>query len=87
MRLERNASAAGVLKEKTTVDLALVKVGLLETSVGDIVSTSGLLENAHLELTEASKVYGQRSGDLPELLLAGRVEDGGLAGGLLVYIL
>ena len=87
MRLERNAAGAGVLKEETTVDLALVKVGLLETSVGDVVSTSGLLEDAHLELTETSKVDGQRSGDLPELLLAGGVEDGGLAGGLLVYSL
>jgi len=82
MRLERNAAGAGVLKEETTVDLALVKVGLLETSVGNVVSTSGLLEDAHLELTETSKVDGQRSGDLPELLLAGGVEDGGLVLGV-----
>jgi len=82
MRLERNAAGAGVLKEETTVDLALVKVGLLETSVGDIVSTSGLLENAHLELAETSKVDGQRTSDLPELLLAGGVEDGGLVLGV-----
>ena len=79
IRLERNAAAAGVLKEETTVDLALVKVRLLETSVGNIRSASGLLENAHLELAEASKVDGQRTSDLPELLLAGGVEDGGLA--------
>ena len=85
MRLERNAAGARVLKEETTVDLALVKFGLLETSVGDIVSTRGLLENAHLELAEAGKVDGQGTSDLPELLLAGGVEDGGLAGGLLVY--
>ena len=86
MRLERNAAAAGVLKEETTVDLTLVKVGLLETSVGNVVSTSGLLEDAHLELAETSKVDGQRTSDLPELLLAGGVEDGCLAGGLLVYV-
>ena len=87
MRLEGNAAGAGVLKEETTVDLALVKVRLLETSVGNIRSASGLLEDAHLELAETSKVDGQRTSDLPELLLAGGVENGGLARGLLVYIL
>jgi hypothetical protein len=82
VHLERNTAVDRVLKEQTTVDLALVKVGLLETSVGNIRSTSGLLEYTHLVLAATLKVDSEGTSDLLEWGLAGRVEDGGFAIGL-----
>jgi hypothetical protein len=78
-RLERDTAVARVLEEQTTIDLALVKVLLLEPSVGDIRSTSRLLEYTELVLAATSKVDGKGTSDLLEWCLSGRVEDGYLA--------
>jgi hypothetical protein len=87
MHSERNTAVDRVLKEQTTIDLALVEVGLLETSVGNIRSTSGLLEYAHLVLAAALKVDSEGTSDLLEWGLAGRVEDGSFAKGLVSIIM
>jgi hypothetical protein len=55
-RLERDTPVGRILKEDTSVDLALVQIGRLVTGVGDIGSSSRLLEYAELELATSSDV-------------------------------
>lgn len=80
--LERNTSIRAVLKEDTTVNKSLVQVGLLESRVGNIIGTSGLLEDTNLELSLASQIAGDGlSGDLERLASLGVV---GLDGAAIV---
>ncbi len=79
IHLERDTPVNGVLKEETTVDLTLVKGALLESSIGNIGSTSGLLEYAELVLAATSEVDIQRTSYLSELSFAGGVVDGDFA--------
>lgn len=51
-----DAAVRRVLKEDTTVDLALIQVRRLVTSVGNIGCSSGLLEYAELELATSDKI-------------------------------
>jgi hypothetical protein len=86
-RSKRDTAVGGVLDEQPTVDLALVQVRLLVSSIDDVRSASGLLQHTDLELATARKVDACGSRNTGELSSAGGVVDRCLAVLLLVSLI
>jgi hypothetical protein len=66
--LERDAVVLTVLKEDAAIDKSFVQVVLLESSIGNIIGTSRLLEHTDLVLSLSTQVASNRLGsDLERL--------------------